>query len=206
MKKLWLDTETTGRNARRHSLIQLAGIIEIDGQVKEEFDIRLRPFPGESIDDAAIEAHGIPREEFMAYPEPGKGFLEFCRILERYIDPFNKQDKFTVYAYNAAFDESFLRQLYFNCGSKFFGAYFWWPWVDIAAPIHEYLVECGRRPTMLNGKLATMAQALNVPLPDKLHDALADIRLARECWHKARDLSIRHLLACHSEAAYESLR
>lgn len=200
MKKLWIDTETTGRNSRKHSLIQLAGIVEIDGKVMEEFDLRFRPFPGEFIDDQAMAVNRVDRTAMMDYPPAHESFDQFCRILERYVDVFDKRDKLTVYAYNASFDEQFLRQMFTKCGSKYFGAYFWWPWVDAAGSIHEYLCECGRRPLMLNGKLLTMAEALHVPLPENLHDALADIRLARECWLKARDLSTRHILATHGAA------
>ena len=34
-KIAWIDTETTGLNPKEHALIQLSGIIEIDGCVKE---------------------------------------------------------------------------------------------------------------------------------------------------------------------------
>lgn len=200
MKRLWLDVKTTGRNSRRHSLIQLAGIIEIDDIVQEEFCILLRPMPGEFIDDAVMETNRLDRSTIMDYPPAHEGFYQFCRIMEHYVDVFSKQDKFTVYAYNAPNDEQFVRQLFLKCGSKFFGAYFWWPWIDAAGAIHEYLCACGRRQLMPNGKLASMAEALRVPLPEGPHDVMANVRLTRECWFKTQDLNIRHICACHGVA------
>ena len=40
-KILWLDTETTGTDSTLHSIIQIAGIIDINGETKKEFAYNL---------------------------------------------------------------------------------------------------------------------------------------------------------------------
>ena len=52
MKILYLDTETTGITANS-AVIQFAGIIEIDGEVKEEFNIRCKPHKDADISEKA---------------------------------------------------------------------------------------------------------------------------------------------------------
>ena len=187
MKKIWIDTETTGLNPTRHAIVQLAGIVEVDGEVKEEFDIRMRPFSGAHIDSRALECNGLTREQVMAYPEQHEGFRQFCAIMERHIDVFDREDKFTLAGYNPKFDEDFLRALFNMNGSKYFGSYFWFPSIDTAAFAHEYLCSIGRRQKMPNCKLGTVAEELGLSLPDNLHDALADIRLTRQVWLTVRE-------------------
>ena len=49
MKILWLDTETTGLNTDKCDLIQLAGIVIIDGEEKERFNFYCQPVNWENI-------------------------------------------------------------------------------------------------------------------------------------------------------------
>ena len=41
--KIFYDVETTGSNPNKHSLHQIAGLIEVDEQVVDEFNIYSRP-------------------------------------------------------------------------------------------------------------------------------------------------------------------
>lgn len=188
MKRLWIDTETTGPNPKMHAIIQIGGIVDIDGKVVEDFDIRLKPHTGAAIDDKALAVNGISRDSLMSYPDSSEGFRKFTGIMEKYINVFDKRDKFTMYGFNVQFDESFIRELFQINASKYFGAYLWFPSIDVAGRCHEYLCAIGQRPLMPNGKLSTMAGALGVSTPDNLHDALADIRLTRQCWLKVQEL------------------
>lgn len=188
MKRIWIDTETTGFNPRKHAIIQLAGIIDIDGEVKEEFNFKCRPYAGAFIDDRAVATHGISVEELRAYPEPSEAFQGLIRMMEKYINVFDKKDKFTLMGYNISFDEGFLREFFSQNSSKYFGAYFWFPSIDAAGAMHEYLMQTGKRRHMPNGKLASMAQALGITVPENLHDAMVDIRLTRDCWLKVKEL------------------
>ena len=55
MKKLlYFDTETTGLDPVRNGIIQIAGIIVIDGEVKEEFNIKMQPHENDEITQRRI--------------------------------------------------------------------------------------------------------------------------------------------------------
>lgn len=40
MKLLYIDTETTGVDPMQNGIVQISGCIEVDGELKEEFDLR----------------------------------------------------------------------------------------------------------------------------------------------------------------------
>ena len=55
MKLLFLDLETTGVKFWRNGIHQIGGIVDIDGQEAERFDIRLAPNLGAG---AVVSAYG----------------------------------------------------------------------------------------------------------------------------------------------------
>jgi len=67
MKLIFIDVETTGIPCPESGLIQLAGIIEIDSEVKRSFDFRIQPFPNDVIEDEALVLNEISRGELEEY-------------------------------------------------------------------------------------------------------------------------------------------
>jgi DNA polymerase III epsilon subunit-like protein len=45
MKICFVDTETTGLDAKRHGIIQIAAIMEVNGVEAERFETFIRPAP-----------------------------------------------------------------------------------------------------------------------------------------------------------------
>ncbi|MDD3178045.1 MAG: exonuclease domain-containing protein [Candidatus ainarchaeum sp.] len=70
MKKLYFDVETTGLNPEKHGLIQFSGIIEIDGEIKEKFNFKIKPFDSDLIEESALNVNNISREELNLFTEP----------------------------------------------------------------------------------------------------------------------------------------
>ena len=57
----------------------------------------------------------VTREQILAYPPMQQVYQEFVSMLGKYVDKFNKKDKFFLVGYNnAAFDNQFLRG-FFSC-------------------------------------------------------------------------------------------
>ena len=81
MKKvLYFDVETTGLDALRCSIVQLAGIIDVDGVEKERFNIFMRPFENSEISQEALKVIGKTKEEINSYGCPKKGYNKFREI------------------------------------------------------------------------------------------------------------------------------
>lgn len=182
-KLIFIDTETTGVDPAVHGIIQVAGICctydAIGGFTgKEEvFNLRARPFPEDVIDERALEVNGITLQQLNELPTPQEMYYKFVAILDRHIDKYNRRDKAYFVGYNAMFDYNMMRRFFEKSGNTFFGSYFFFPPIDVMQLASFALMD--ERPKMANFKLKTVAEALKVPLPENLHDAMADIEVTR---------------------------
>ena len=184
MKLLFVDTETTGLDFNVNGLIQIAGIIEIDGKIKEEFDFRCNIMPGQMIADSALKVTGKTREQIAAYPDSRDVFNKLRWTFDKYIDRFNKKDKFHMVGQNIHFDYGFLNKFFLNHGNQYFYAYVNYHLIDtLAATALFSLAGHFDLPDM---KLATVAEHFGIKLD--AHDALNDIRVTREILYKYIDM------------------
>ncbi len=179
MKLLFFDLETTGTNPGRNGIHQISGQIVIDGKHVQDFDFHVQPNPKAVIEDAALNVGGVTREQVLAYPPMGQVYKEFVAMLDKYVDKYNKKDKFFLVGYNnAAFDNQFLRGFFLQNGDNYFGSYFWSNSIDVMVLASAYIAD--RRADMENFKLSTVAKFLGVSVSDdSLHNALYDIELTR---------------------------
>lgn len=179
MKLLFFDLETTGTNPGRNGIHQISGQIVIDGKHVQDFDFHVRPNPKAVIEDAALNVGGVTREQVLAYPPMGQVYKEFVAMLDKYVDKYNKKDKFFLVGYNnAAFDNQFLRGFFLQNGDNYFGSYFGSNSIDVMVLASAYIAD--RRADMENFKLSTVAKFLGVSVSDdSLHNALYDIELTR---------------------------
>ena len=183
MKYIYIDVETTGIPCPQSGLIQLAGAIEIDGVVREEFSYRVRPFPQDRIDDEALRLNGVTRDDFVHYDEPGKVLQAFITLLSRYVDRYDREDKFQLVAYNARFDADHVRAWFEKNGDQFFGSWFWHPPLDVMSLAAVALRD--RRSHMKDFKLATVAQKIGLSVDEKrTHEAGYDVGLTREVFSR----------------------
>ena len=179
MKLLFFDLETTGTLVNKHGIHQLSGAVVINGEIEERFNLHVQPNPQAQIEQAALDVAGVTREQIMAYPPMGVIYNQFVDILSKYVDKFNKKDKFFLVGYNnASFDNQFLRAWFIQNGDKYFGSWFWANCIDVMVMATPYLAD--RRTEMENFKQGTVAKALGIGVDDtKLHDALYDIEVCK---------------------------
>nr|DAF67696.1 MAG TPA: DNA polymerase III subunit alpha [Caudoviricetes sp.] len=179
MKVLFFDLETTGTYPGKHGIHQMSGEVVIDGEIKEKFDFKVRPNPKAEILDEALAVAGVTREQIMSYPPMEEVFPQFVAILDKYVDRFDKKDKFFLAGYNiASFDNQFLRGWFLQNGDKYFGSWFWSNCLDVMVLATPYLA--ARRAEMENFKQGTVAKYLGIQVDDtKLHDALYDIEICK---------------------------
>lgn len=182
MIKLFFGVETTGTDYRKHSIIQLAGMIEKDGKVVEEFNFLVKPHEKAQIDEAAMTVNKKTTEEIMQYPEMKEVHLRLLKILGKYVDKYEKSDKMWLVGFNSrAFDDNFLRMFFELNGDRFFNSWFWSDSLDVLSLASQYLLN--RRAQMPSFKLKRVAKELGIPVSeDELHDALYDVRLTRQIY------------------------
>jgi DNA polymerase-3 subunit epsilon len=188
MKIFYYDLETTGTNPGKHGIHQISGMIEIDGKVMEEFDFHVQPNPRAIIEDAALAVGGVTKEQIMSYPEMGVVYNQLVTMLSKYVDKYDKNDKFFLCGYNnAAFDNQFLRGFFLQNGDNYFGSWFWANTLDVM--VLATLALADRRAQMENFKLSTVASAMGVEVnAGELHNAMYDIYLTKAIFDKIRTL------------------
>jgi DNA polymerase-3 subunit epsilon len=191
MKELFIDTETSGLSPYKNGVIQIAAIFCINGKEVKTFESGINIISTDKIEEAALKANGITREQITNFPEAKVVYSEFLAILDNYIDKFDKSDKFIFYGYNGRFDYDFLRAWFEKVGkNKFFGSYVHFPPIDIMNLAIDHLKE--ERHTMPNFKQGTVAEKLGIEIDEsKLHDALYDIELAKQIYDKVRSTNGR---------------
>ena len=178
-KLFFFDVETTGLSTYKCAMHQIAGAIVINGVIKETFDIKLAPFEGAVIEDKALEVSHVTESQIKAYPPPINAYRQILKMLGKYVDKYDKKDKFFLVGYNnKGFDNDFMRNFFKQQGDNYFGSWFWAGAIDVMVLAADYLQE--EIPNMVDFKLRTVAEYLGIKLdPAKLHDALYDIEITK---------------------------
>lgn len=177
-KIFWCDCETTGVDPRKNSVIQIAGLVEIDGEVVEEINLLCKPLPGKVIAQQALDVNKRTAEEICQFPHPMIAVSELRKIWGKYVNKYEKSDKFTMAGFRVDFDFDFVRQLFMDCKDKFFGSWFINCTLDVrafmalAASKHNICLE--------NYKLVTCCEHFEIPLGQDAHDAMPDIKATRQ--------------------------
>ena len=185
MKEMFFDVETSGTDEKINGILQLSGQIELDGTVTERFDYKMKPFPDQIIEDDALEANGILRSEIEKFANPHNCYIQFTRMLSKYVDRFDRSDKITLIGYNSRFDDDFLREWFNRCGANKFmyGSHFWWPAIDVANMVAVKYRKV--RSQFPNFKLMTVAKTLKIEVDEsKAHEATYDMQVTKAVYLK----------------------
>lgn len=91
---MFIDIETTGLDFVNDSIVQLSYIYRVGGKI--------------------IRTGDIKRDIYST----------FVDHLDTLVNRFDKEDKIYFIAYNAGFDNQFVRNLFLQNNNKFFGSYF----------------------------------------------------------------------------------
>lgn len=176
MKVLYFDCETTGTDAKLNDIVQLSGIIEVNGEVKEEFNFRCQPMNFDSVSPEALEVTGLTMEDLKSYEPASVMYKKLVNLMAKYVNKFDKTDKFYPAGYNVSFDLQFLAEFFAKQGDKYFGSWCNWKAID-GLPIMRFL-EFTEALKPENHKLGTICAHYGIEI--QAHDALSDIRATRE--------------------------
>jgi DNA polymerase-3 subunit epsilon len=181
MKVIYLDTETTGLDPVRNIVHSISGIIEIDGVVRDTFDIYVRPPEDAIIEPDALTIGHVTEEQIMQYPPMIDGYNEFISIMSRYVNRYDKQDKFHFIGYNCHFDSNFVRNFMLRNNDPYYGAWFWQGTIDVMCLANEFLKN--DRPSLENFQLMTVAQKMGVVInPERFHLSMYDVEVTRDIY------------------------
>lgn len=182
MKYFFVDTETTGTDPKRHGVTQIGVIIEIDGKIRETLRFKVKPFETDEIEQTAIDIQNTSLETIKSYPSPQIVHQQLISIMERYVDRYDKEDKFHLIGYNARFDSDMLREWFNKCGDVYYGSWFFFPPIDVMNIAAVILME--KRARMDNFKLQSVCEEMGLFLVESfLHNALEDVKITRDLFY-----------------------
>lgn len=176
MKILFIDTETGGLS-QNSALIQLSGIVQIGKNEAEVFNFYVKPFPNSEVTDEALAIQDRTREEIETFEDEEIVFQKFISILNKYVDKYDKNDKFILASYNTSFDKEVLDRFFKRNGNNFFFSYIYGSYLD---PLHMIapLQLLNKLPVLDNNKLKTWCDYFNIPLIN--HDSLEDVKATKK--------------------------
>ncbi len=175
-KVLYVDVETTGLEAGKHGIIQLAALMEIGGEVVDSFEMKFQPHNGAEIDLEALKVNGTDPVELKSRTTSSDAYREFVRFLDKHISKFDRADKAYPAGYNVPFDLEFLEFWFRHHGSKYgTGSYHNWKALD-PLPVLRIWDYKGLL-ALPDYKLATVCEYFGIH--HRAHDALSDITATR---------------------------
>lgn len=187
MKLLFLDTETTGLNFGHNEIVQMSGIVDIDGKRVDAFDIKFKPKYPERTSKEALEKQNVTVDTLLEYPSREQGFIKFMEILNKHCDRFDKNDKFYIVGYNVNFDRRFLNDLFEEFDNKFIGAYFWPESIDVMSL--AVLFKLSGKLNSPNLKLTSVCDAFKLPFKEgTAHNSMYDIIQTYKLFYKIQDM------------------
>ena len=190
MKVAYIDVETTGLDAAAHGIVEVAVIIEIDGEVKATKVWPMNPSKNRlkkkaKVDLKALEINKKTIDEIRDYQASSEVFDEFIELLETYIRPEVYEDSFKIAGYNSQFDMGFIQE-WFNLNNFKYNYYFDYKDIDVFALV-KYLVYLGKIDTP-NHKLETLCRLFDIE--HDAHSSLSDI----EATHKLSTLLVERFI------------
>ncbi|MCK4498951.1 3'-5' exonuclease [Candidatus Babeliales bacterium] len=189
IKLCFIDTETTGLDPKKNGILEIGCIIEI-GDFIDEFVIECSPFEKDEINDKALEVNRISKDGLFKRTPPKTAYHQFIETLSQHVDRYNRHDKFFFLAYNAPFDNNFLREFFLKNDDSYFGSYFFYPPIDVAVLAAMYLRD--NRSRMFNFKLTTVAPVMGIDIDTaKAHSALYDTQIMRAVYYKVMNDGIQ---------------
>lgn len=186
-KIIFIDTETGGVNIEKSALIQLSGIIRVNKKDVETFNFFIKPFENSEVNEKALEVQGRTLEELKTekYIEEKEVYKQFVNLLDKYVDKYDRTDKFIVAGYNVRFDVDMLKAFFQRHGNNFLFSYLDSSMLDPLYSI-RLLQVAGILPVLENNKLETWCKHFGIEL--KAHDSLEDIEATKKLIGKLIEL------------------
>lgn len=183
-KIFWIDIESTGLDPIKNDIIQLGGLIEINGKIVEEIQFNCQPHNYDTIVTAALEVNKTTIEDLKTYQTPQNAHRKLKQTLEKYVDKYDRNDKFNLSGYNVGFDADFLRQFFSKSYDKYYGSLIDYHKLDVLSLV--FILVFKGYLDLENYKLKTVANHFGIEYD--AHTALEDIKVTREVFYKMLEM------------------
>jgi len=177
-KICYFDLETSGLDAQKNGVVQIAMLVEIDRKVVGERNWFVQPYRSDQIAAEALAINHLTVEQVKSFPLAQIVLSEVKTFLSQYVNRYNGLDKFTPAGYNVQFDLNFLKQFFLKGGDQFFGSWFNYRTVDPMLCL--YWLRYAGLIDLPNYKLETVCAHFDIGFEGEAHEALADVKATRD--------------------------
>lgn len=126
---------------------------------------------------------GMSREELDGFQSPKKAYEELVEIFSKYIDKFDREDKFIIAGQNVKFDIDVLNRFFKRNNDNYLGSFLNYKQVFDTLSVYTALEIADVVPKLENHKLETICKIMGVELSNA-HNSLADIKATKEVGDK----------------------
>jgi DNA polymerase-3 subunit epsilon len=165
-KLLVIDTETSGLDPQKNSIMSLAAVVYHDGAIEDARRWLVLDAGGEC-DPAAMAVHGITRERML---DAGLSPWTVIHELQQMLAHHDMRGKVTLAGHNLAFDVGFLQRLYRLADLDYDGQF---RHGGLCTKTAALLMEQAGRLNIVSSSLKEVALALSIK-HEGAHDALED--------------------------------
>lgn len=188
VKTIFVDTETTGLDERKAGIIQIALILDIDGEEAGRLDLSMHPFEGAEISEDALKVSGNTLESIKAFQPEAEAFARLVEWLDYTEGLYPGKAWFG--GYNVPFDRRFVVELFRRNGRALGGETGYFTFGKEAEFDCLEIARCRIPKTKVpNHKLGTIAafvlgadRLAELTKETGLHNAMTDIVVTRELW------------------------
>lgn len=172
---------------KSNAVVQIAGLIEINDEIVEKFDLFCAPHKDAVIDPVALEINKRTLQEIQSFPPLSQAIVKLKNVLGKYVSRYDKNDKFVAAGYNVGFDREMLYSAFKNIGDNYgFGCWCFSVARDVCTLVSDAIIELDLR--LPNYQLGTVCSYYGIPI--EAHNALGDIQATRTLYHTLNSLIV----------------
>ena len=179
-KVFYFDVESSGLDSKLNDILSLAYLIEINKEIVETGELFMQPFNYNTINAKALEVNKLSIAQIKEFPTPQETHIELVKLFDRYIDKFNKNDKFISCGYNVRFDVAFLSEFFLKNNHKYLFSYIDHHQLDVFNLL--YILDYKGILNLESYKLENVAKYFGIE--HAAHNSLSDIKVTRQIFYK----------------------
>lgn len=177
-KVIYIDTETTGLNPKKHGLTEVYAVLVDNGNIISEWGSKINPFtyfPQRDIEDDALNIQGISYQDLAKYPDQAKALDAFLKWTRRHLDG----NRVSIVGYNVGFDIDFLVEWFDENVYDLYDT-FSHRSLDVLDLVRHLQYAGVIQPK--DGKLTTLCEYFDIPIDahTAMGDVIATMQLHRE--------------------------
>ena len=184
-KLLYFDTETGGLNPELNPVLSLSGCIynlnkDLGQYESEEFNFFTSPPSDYVIEASALTVNNMTLDFIRQQESYSQTYEKLVNLFDKYIDKYNRNNKFTLIAYNSDFDVSFLEAFFKYHKNNFLFSYISHYTIDVYELVkHVYYLY---NLPLENLKLSTVCKYFGIE--HKAHISMSDVHATLQLYNK----------------------